>query len=189
MLVILDRQHGDRRNGRPFDPGATFGPLRETDLCDAYIAVAAEVLRSRGHEVETFTTGPYDLRHSRAVSLARGFGVRVAYVACHVNAGGGSYALVEYDARSRGGTALAEALAEKLGTLPEVTAGKTKALSPGARGFVCIDGIYSGPANIAAALVEPGFVDTEAHAELWTPAGLQRIGTAIALAVEAWGAA
>lgn len=53
-------------------------------------------------------------------------------------------------------------------------------LQPTARGFGCIDGIYEGPANITAVLLEPGFIDSAEHAGLWTAEGLQRIGRALA---------
>lgn len=186
MLVILDRQHGQKSASRPFDPGATFGALRETDLTAAYIAAAADELHARGHEVVLLDSGSYDARHVEANARAHRSTGRVAYIAAHVNAGEGSYALVEYDARSIRGAALADAIAFELRTLPGITKSLTKGLGQGERGFVCIDGVFTGRAT--AALVEPGFIDSGSHAHLWTPDGLRAIGKRIASAVEAWGA-
>ena len=189
MLVILDRQHGQKAPGRPFDPGATFGTLRETDLAAAYVDAAAAILREHGHDVELLSHGPYEDRHDAAVALARRHGGRVAYVAAHVNAGGGTYALVEYDARSIRGAQLADVVAGELRCLPGILASRTRGLSAGERGFVCIDGIYAGPAGLSAVLFEPGFIDAPAHASLWTPDGLARVGRALAMGLDAWGAA
>lgn len=187
-VVVLDRGHGDRGT-RPFDPGATSGALRETDLADAYLATAAEVLRAHGHEVVLLGVGPYVARHRRAVELAQGTRAPVAYIQAHVNAGRGAYGLVEFDARSRGGSRLADHLAAALRPLPGLTKAVTRGLGAKDRGFVCVSGIYAGPANLSAALYEPGFVDYGPHAELlWTPQGLRRIGEALAAGVEAWGA-
>lgn len=188
MIAILDRQHLGKPS-KPGDHGAVHGALRETDLTDAYIAAAADALRRHGHTVEVLVEGEYGTRHHRAREIARGAPkTRCAYVACHVNAGGGTYGLVEYDARSTRGAQLADELAHGLRALPGVTTSRTKGLGAGERGWVCIDGIYAGPANLAGVIFEPGFIDAGGHAGLWTAEGLTRIGTALALACEGWAA-
>lgn len=181
MPVILDRQHRGRAS-KPKDAGAAFGGLVEADLVERYIAVAAAELRRLGHRVELLVDGEYGDRHRRANELARSSAERSAYVACHVNAGGGRYALVEHDARSKGGKAAAVVVADELTRLlaPEVNGGKVVPLDAGTRGFSCIDGIYAGPGQLCAVLFEPGFIDTPSHAALWTTAGLSRVGLALA---------
>ena len=180
MIIICDRQHLGKPSN-PGDHGATHGALRETDLTDAYIAIAAADLRAAGHTVYVLTTGEYGERQKQANAIAVAAPTeRVYYVACHINAGGGSYGLVEYDGRSAGGARLAAGLALGLGQLPELSAHKTTALQNGERGWVCIAGIYTGPGNIAGAIYEPGFIDPAANAALWTADGLARVGHALA---------
>ena len=44
------------------------------------------------------TEGEYGQRHAEAIARAKAHpGMAAAYLACHVNAGGGTYALVEHD--------------------------------------------------------------------------------------------
>ena len=186
MLVLLDRQHLGKPS-KPGDHGAVHGALRETDLTDGYIAAASAALRARGHVVAVLTEGEYGQRHAEAIARAKAHpGMAAAYLACHVNAGGGTYALVEHDARSAGGKRLADALAAGFAVLPGVSRGKVIALHAGECGWVCLDGIYAGPSTLSAALLEPGFIDVPAHAGLWTAAGLERVGAAISRACERW---
>lgn len=187
MLVVLDRQHLGKPS-KPGDHGAIYGALRETDLTDGYIAAARASLERHGHDVQVLAEGEYGPRQRSAVALARLRRDRVAYVACHVNAGGGTYALAEYDERSEGGCELAHAVAAlKQRGLPGITAQRTAPLGPGSRGWVCIAGIYAGPPNLSGVIFEPGFIDAPSHAPLWTAAGLVQVGEALAAGCMAWG--
>lgn len=189
MLVILDRQHRGRAR-KPNDSGAVYGPLVEADLVEQYISFAMLELTALGHSCMQLMTGEYSERHVQAINLAKGHGGRTLYLACHVNAGGGRYALVEYDIRSGKGKAFASLLAREFPRhLNEASLGKTVALSTGERGHICIAGIYSGPADMCGVIVEPGFIDSVTHAPLWAPDGLQRIGKAIAHACDIWAKA
>jgi N-acetylmuramoyl-L-alanine amidase len=187
VIAILDRQHKGRLS-KPLDRGAACGLLRETDLTDAYIAAAKGCLESAGATVHVLDTGEYGDRHRAAIAIAKAHPTTpCAYIACHVNAGKGTYALVEYDARSAGGRSLASDLNDWLVALPGITKGKTFPMTPATRGWACIDGIYAGPSNLSAALLEPGFIDAPAHAPLWTLDGLQRVGKALSEGILMWG--
>ena len=190
LLVILDRGHGQKGRGAPFDPGTTFtapsiaggGVLREVDLTSTYIGHAEVRLRQLGHRVELLDSGTYDARHAKAIELAANAS-EALYVQCHVNAGGGKYGVVEHDARSSWGRAAAACLADALDELPEVPTARVWELHAGERGWVCIDDIYASP-TMCGVVYEPGFIDSAAHSALWTPAGLERVGRALAEGVE-----
>ena len=197
MIVILDRQHAGKRSS-PNDVGATFdldgdgvrgeAGEREIDLTAGYIAAAAVSLRTTGHTVHLIDSGDYDERHLAAIKIAKAApALRCAYIACHVNAGGGKYGLIEYDVRSIKGAQLADELAFALGML-EVGRGRTKGLGAADRGWVCIGGIYAGPSNLSGVIYEPFFCDYVGHRPLMSPAGLVRVGHALADGCTGWGA-
>lgn len=179
LLVILDRGHGQKARATPFDPGATFGQLREVDLTAAYIAHAEIRLVWLGHQVEVLDTGTYDDRHAKAIALAADHGGPALYVQCHVNAGGGKYGVIEHDARSAAGRRAAAALADALDEIQETPTVHVWSLDPGDRGWTCIDDIYAAP-TMCGLIYEPGFIDSMSHASLWTPTGLSRVGGALA---------
>jgi len=180
-LVILDRQH----HGKPGkdDQGASFEGLVEVDLTAAYIDHAKTALEVAGVEVLVLQWGRYSQRHAYARAVADAAPEKVVYVACHVNAGGGSYGLACHDSRSRAGARLSEAIAAELGTLT----GKARAdgASPArwSNAYSTIEGIYEGPASLSGVCFEPGFIDSEAHRWLWYADGLVRVGEALAAGV------
>lgn len=183
MIVILDRGHGQKAVGTPFDSGVVHHGVKEIDLSAAYIKHAAEALRSAGHGVHLLDTGSYDARHAQAVAIAAEHPESAAlYVQCHVNSGGGAYGTMEHDGRSARGSVAAKALAEALQGLPEVNKVKVQALRPGIRGWVCIDGIYASK-TMCAVLYEPFFIDSASHEALQKPEGLLRVGVALAAGV------
>lgn len=189
MRVILDRGHGKKAAAAPFDPGVTRGALREVDLAAAYIEQARAKLAAAGHTVDLLDSGTYDERHAAAIALAARSPDPIAlYVQCHVNAGGGKYGLVEYDARSATGRKAALCLADALDELPEVPTARVLALHPDDRGWVCIDDVYASP-TLCGVLYEPLFIDAAAHAALRTPDGLGRVGDALAEGVTRFVAA
>lgn len=193
MIAILDWQH----HGKPGrnDRGASFdvngdGELEyETELTRGYIDAAAHVLESAGHHVYIFDDGTYRSRHARANTIARAIAEPVAYLACHLNAGGGDYGMVLYDWRSGGGAQLASELVKALSPrLAEVGRSRTMLSSPDqwGRAWSTIRGIYDGPAHISGACLEPAFMDTSKHHPLFTSEGLKRIGEAIAVGLMSW---
>jgi hypothetical protein len=216
--MIFDIQHAGRAS-KPTDMGAAFdldgdgvrgeAGEREVDLVEGYVAAAVERCRELGIASTVLRSGEYGARHLEAIGIAKATSGRVAYAACHVNAGGGSYGLLRPDHRSGGGLALAKSIAGGLAALPEVSALSRVRLDPlypngGAamragrdtstealvawwtRGWGTIDGIYAGPANLAGVLVEPFFIDSPAHRALATPAGLVRVGRAIVDGARGW---
>lgn len=194
MIVILDRQHA----GKPGkdDRGASVEldgrTVYEVDLTRAYIEAATALLMSEGHAVYVLEDGWYSARHARACEIARENPAQLcAYVACHINAGGGSYGLVLHDARSRGGHALAEAVADALGTdnaaLDRTLVGAADHEGPWARAMTTIKGIYSGPGNLSGICFEPFFIDNDRNQALMTDAGLRAVGNALAVGCMQWG--
>lgn len=180
MRIVLDRGHGQKAPGAPFDPGACAGGLREVDLAAGYIRVAAGEIRAAGHEVLLLDSGTYDDRHARALAWAAEAPHKNAlYVQCHVNAGGGKYGVVEHDARSSWGRTAAACLADALDELPETRLVRVWPISSAARGWSCIDDIYASP-TMAGLIFEPGFIDSAGHQALWTAAGLAQVGRTLA---------
>lgn len=184
MRVILDRGHGHKADGAPFDPGVTHGKAREVDLAAGYIQHAVETLRAAGHEVFVLDTGTYDARHAQAIALAaESPEVSSLYVQCHVNGGRGTYAVVEHDARSDRGRAAATCLVEALKALPEISKVRRVELKADDRGWACIDDIHASK-TMCGVLYEPFFIDAPAHAALLSAEGLARVGEALAAGIE-----
>src|SRR5688500_17464365 len=97
---------------------------REVDLIRAYVAPAIAVLAGPGVPAELLDCGEYGARHGRATTIAEGVNGPMLYVACHVNAGGGRYALARLDHRSVAGTRAAAALVDALGRPAKLQRGK-----------------------------------------------------------------
>jgi len=194
VIVILDRQHHgkpnrDDRGARTEIDGAT---VWEVDLTAAYIENATALLTSEGHTVHLLDSGWYGERHERAGEIARENPDQlVAYAACHVNAGGGSYALVLHDQRSRGGQALAESIADTLGSVgaPNIDRSIVRSTERGGtwgRAHTTIAGIWDAPGNCSGVCFEPMFIDSAGHRDLLTPEGLRVIGHALAVGCMQW---
>lgn len=172
---------------------------RETDMVRGYVSHCARCLALERLQVAVIDPARDDTwpRRYSAVhaSLQPHTGV---YVACHANAGGGDYGLVQHDTRSRLGEATARVMAYHLGELAELASAKVRGVYDDRytrvgsewrdemgrrswlyRGFGCIKGIYP-HRNIHAVLVEPFFLDRHEHHELATEDGLKRVGEAVA---------
>ena len=194
MLVIFDWQHQGKPPPKHRDRGASCEidgvRVHETDLTAGYIDAAARMIRDAGHQVEIITEGWYPNRHKLACSMAMETERPVAYLASHINAGGGSYAAIYHDERSFNGARLAGCIAGALGAaLPELSKSKARPSGPekSGRAWGVFRGIWSGPMWISGVCLEPAFIDCEEHWPLFTPEGLERIGAALAAGVLAWG--
>lgn len=189
LLALLDIQHA----GRPSRPGDLGAQGREVPLVRRYVEQARLHLETLGVEVLVLEQGEYAERHRYACDLVRAQQPdRAAYVACHLNAGGGDYGLVVRDHRSRMGAELAEVLVrhlegELVPPLSRVRASWTSdAAAPFPRAWGCIRGIYQGPAQLAGVLAEPCFLDRVEHQVLLEDAGLDRIGRGLAVGLHTW---
>lgn len=199
MLLILDRQHGskggDWHGGAGVDldgDGEITIHEREAALTPWIALGAIDYCDEQGVEVELIADGPYYERHARATNLAREHSGKVAYVALHLNAGGGGYSATFYDHRSAAGKGLATEIAAALAglRLDGVTEHLRRPATSGgwtSRAYGCIEGIYTGPSNISAALIEPLFMDNDDHHQHLTGVTLQEIGAAVAKAAIRWG--
>lgn len=193
-MIFIDTGHGWKGSGQRYDPG-TIMPVSapgesstepEPHRTEAVIvrhmgAALSSVLHQEGRpHMMVPDLGRYADRH-------RWVGERVAllgagphlYVQLHVNAGAGSYALVEYDQRSGRGAEAAGIVAERLALLDGVTDGQVRSLSEGERGHTCISGIWP-IRGVCAILIEPGFIDQPSHRHLWQPAGISAVAERLA---------
>lgn len=199
MVVILDRQHFGKPGRDDLgagvdlnDDGVIEREEREAVLTLGYIEAAKEMLEADNHKVFILDSGWYGDRHERAVELAKAYpDDMVAYIACHLNAGGGDYSVCLYDHRSGGGRKLALSVAASLADqLPGVRRHLTKAASPDLwnNAYHTVKGIYAGPGNLSGICFEPVFMDRAEHHSYLTPDGLTLIGQALAEGCMAWGA-
>ena len=176
MQVFLDRQHLGKP-GRWNDEGAKNAEVTETYLTSQYIFAAENHLRMQGIDVCVLTDGWYSQRHARVNEYAEGRGV---YIACHINAGGGSYGASFYDHRSTNGSRLAQAINIQLANAcPELESVKRIECRPNdwtKHAFNTIKAV----GRPVALCFEPLFIDCDAHKPLTTPEGIRRVGIALA---------
>lgn len=190
FLAFLDVQHA----GRPSRPGDLGAQGREVPAVRQYVAACRAALEAAGVRVVVLEAGEYAARHAAVCEMARTERPdRAAYLACHLNAGGGDYGLVLHDARSRAGKVLAETVAWEMGAglcppLRRVVTSWTssEASAPYPRAWGCLRGVWQGPACLTGALVEPAFLDRPEHAALLEPAGLVTVGRTLARGVLAY---
>ena len=189
LKVAVDVQHLYKAPPDNNDHGAAFvladgRRVTEAQLSTQYAAALCAWLRARGAAVVTNDPvggrmlGSYASRNRQATAQ----GVN-AYLACHVNAGGGSYSAVEYMVGTPG-AALAQQVGAKLAAAFPIYHGtKAVALVRGQRGAVCIEDCAR---TIPAVILEPFFGDNPKHQVLATPTMLRILGEAIGQAVAAW---
>jgi hypothetical protein len=185
-LLILDRQHvGDPSD--PGDVGAVLGDLVEAELTPVYIEAARDRAELAGLDVAVLDSGRYSERHAAAVRLARGRPDRVAYVACHLNAGKdeGWRPAAFFDHRSRGGAVLAADVTARLGR------GRAFAARSGdwtGNAFATIRGVYEGPANLSGLCFEPLYLEQLAAmtSDCERRQALERAGRELGAGVATW---
>lgn len=189
LRVAVDVQHLFKPS-RPNDRGACFelaNGLRvwESQAATAYAHGIISWLQSRGAAVLSNDPTKRELVGSYAQRnrYANTWGAD-AYLACHVNAGGGNYALVEY-AAGREGSSLARAIGAQLVNAYKdlIPTHREQPLTEVQRGYVCIGGTSI---RCAAVLLEPFFGDQRTHQGFLDPVRLVEVGTTIAEAVALW---
>ena len=190
LVAVLDVQHL-YQPARPRDRGALFTLLDgshvyETQASTAYAASAGAWLASRGAHVLTndpvhgILVGPYWTRNRAAAAIHPH-----AYLACHVNAGGGDYFLAEYMLGSPG-AALGAALGSAVqAAFPEIRGAKCNPLQRGQRGAICIEAVAHPTVGV---VLEPFFGDRMRMQGIFEPAALARLGAAIGEGLATWWA-
>ena len=191
-ILIIDRQHGEKAPGT-FEGGCQAivdgRRIIETDLTTVYGRTIENAVAAAGHRVVWIDSGHYYNRHREANAIAKkAKSEKVLYLALHVNAGGGTYALSMYDAKSKGGKAAAGVLAASMAGLDGISKSKTvgcETIGWTRRAYHCIKGIWKGPANISGVLLEPFFIDSRggAHNDYRDGRALEQLGDAIAAGV------
>lgn len=188
LKVAVDVQHLYRPH-KPRDQGAEFVLRDGTRITEAagvlqYAAALVLALEAWGAMVlrnnpQTKTLfGHYSTRNREA----NGWDAD-AYLACHLNAGRGSYAAMEHLAGTAGAL-LGDELGRRLTTVfPEILNAKTVPLVRGQRGAVCVQECKPW---VAAVIVEPFFGDNPAHQSLLAPARLKLLGETLAEGVARW---
>lgn len=204
--IAVDIQHLYRTGIFAGDRGTRFRmadgrTLYEADAVTTYAQALAAWLRAWGAQVVVndpargILVGPYSRRNAQAATLegrvtAEGvvLGHVDAYLACHLNAGLGDYALCEYMATLPAATGtVCQALADWIlhGGIndPEVRGRSVKRLVRGERGAVCIQAVAP---TVPALILEPFFGDQPRHLPLLETARLVRLGQEIGQGVAAW---
>ncbi len=151
--IAIDVQHMGKVN-KPFDRGASHGGYQEADLVLKYATLAFQELTRKGYEAFLITSGTYAERHE----WINRHGIDL-YFACHLNAGGGRYSLVEYyyDASQRT-RAIAKIMADNLKAILGTSAAKIWEIAKDGRGAACLKNTRP-----SALLIEPLFIDNEEH--------------------------
>jgi N-acetylmuramoyl-L-alanine amidase len=187
--IAVDVQHLYRPS-KPHDRGALFTLADGTHTDEAsatlkYAAVLCDYLEASGATVLTndaahgILTGEYRTRN-RAAQVWQAH----AYLACHLDAGGGEYAMVERMAMTAGGE-LAEILATAVSeAFPrELPHHQVRLLGAEQRGAVCVEAV---PATIPALILEPFFGDQPNHQGLLAAPQLRQLGVALGSALARW---
>jgi hypothetical protein len=189
LRAAIDVQHAHRQGRHAADRGSIYTlpngtHIAEADAATIYAAAMVSWLRARGAAVLTNNPatgalcGPYSSRNHEANLWGAS-----CYVACHVNAGGGSYAATEYMAGTSG-DALGLSIRIQLGhDFPEIKSNRGVPLAQGQRGAVCIEAI--GP-NTAAIVLEPFFGDTPWQQGLFAAPKLHQLGETTGEGIAQW---
>jgi len=154
--IAIDVQHMGKPN-KPADRGASHGSYQEADLVLKYATLAFQELTAKGYEAFLITSGTYAERHE----WINRHGIDL-YLACHLNAGGGRYSLVEhyYNAGQRT-RKIAGIMAENFKAILGTSAAKVWEIPKDGRGAACLKNTRP-----SALLLEPLFIDNERHLEI-----------------------
>ena len=183
-IVILNRGHGQKTPDR-FDPGATYGTLREVDLVDLYFEAMQADLGTAGVKVRLVYAGSYRKRNARAKFIAaKNSDMRIVHCYGHVNSNNppGQYGAYFYHPKSRLGKLAAETIAAEFEGWPEFdrvrvfSADYNKWRNP----YNVLRESYDAPPNLCGVLLEPYFIQHPKHLEFTTSDGARRVGSAIA---------
>lgn len=186
LRVVVDVQHLYRWN-KPNDRGSLFTLENGTHVWEAdaaliYADALADRLEAQGvpvfrnDPIRGLMVGPYQTRNNAGSAWGA-----TAYLACHLNAGRGAYALLEVmEGRD---DRLAQAIGERLVAIPELTRYERRWLKQEDRGSVCIRFVKE---TIPTVLCEPFFGDQPAHQPLLAFGRLRELGETMALGVEDW---
>lgn len=188
-MIYIDVQHIGKPN-KTRDMGASKGDALEdteaywTSLYAFYMEMR---LRELGYAVFRLSDGTYRSRHER-VNLYEDTIAddgQSVYVACHINAGGGSYSAMFYDHRSSNGARLADAIAQTVQTLPRLGTVRKIPADPNnwtRNAYHTIKGVQR-PVAICA---EPFFIDNELHQEYMSYDMIKLIGREMANGIHLW---
>ena len=187
-FIILDRQHVGKPN-KPDDLGAYSEICQdhEAHLVGQYFLEVECTLRALGHHVVTISDGYYSSRHKRANEFFAKAASASIYLAGHLNAGGGDYSAVFHDHRSAMGADACQFIAAQLAKVEGLDNAKSIQANPTdwtKNAFHTIDGIFAGKG--CGVCLEPFFLDSRYHRHLMNDNGLELVGHAIALGVDAW---
>jgi N-acetylmuramoyl-L-alanine amidase len=189
LKVAVDVQHLYKRDA-PRDQGSLYsilggGKVTEAHCTTIYAGALVAALKGWGAEVlvndpaHGVFVGSYPVRNAAALH----WGARV-YLACHLNAGRGSYALVEMMAPQPDDHLSTHIVNELIHSTPEILSGHRNLLRRNRdRGAICIEGF---PA--LGLILEPFFGDNPVQQALLKAPRLLGIGQAIARGIASWWA-
>lgn len=187
-MIVLDRQHvGKPNNTEDLGAYSELCQEHEAHLVGRYMLEIEWTLRKLGHRVVTLTDGYYDHRHKRANNFFAKESGACIYLAGHLNAGGGAYGALFHDHRSAMGADACEYIAFHMAKLEGLDSVKVIPSQPTdwtKNAFATIDGVYAGRG--CGVCLEPFFLDCKRHAGLMGDDGLEAVGNAIAVGVDAW---
>ncbi len=188
LRVAVDVQHLYKADN-PADRGCRFVlasglTVWEAAAATGYAQSLAHWLIDRGATVRMNDprtgqlTGSYPRRNRQANTWQAH-----AYLACHLDAGKGKYAALEYPV-GRAGSLLARAIGAALvADFPEIPAHREVPLMEHARGWLCVGAV---DAAIAAVLLEPFFGDYRPAQGLLAADRLAAVGEEIGAGVAYW---
>ncbi len=190
LRVAVDVQHLYRTGRHAKDHGSIYTlkdgtHIAEADAATLYAGALTAWLRRRGALVLTndpsrgILSGPYSTRNSEADV----WGAQ-AYIACHLNAGGGTYAVFEYMGGTIGSTLAMWASRQVQHDFSVlISLGRSMAIDPAHRGAVCIEPVSR---TMSAVISEPFFGDNPAQQELFALAKLTLLGESIGEGIAQW---
>ncbi len=122
-----------------------------------YATLTFQELTAKGYEAFLITSGSYSERHD----WVNRHGIDL-YLACHLNAGGGRYSLVEhyFDAGQKT-RQLAQIMADNFKNVLGTSAAKVWEIAKDGRGATCLQNTRP-----SALLLEPLFIDNEDHLDI-----------------------